>query len=170
MSSRSLGLTLLVCAAVTLTGCAEQQKPPRGQQPEVPEITNSLDAAARPPCALLTAAQQAELGLGTGNPGKAELGQQCVWRTDRVTLALTRYVDGGGLAAIAREADPAAARVRVMGYPALETFTEGGQYCRYDVGVSERQVVVATMTGGQPSSCAVLQNVLSYALRNLRSS
>lgn len=169
MSTRHLRLILLICGALVLAGCAGSAQPGPSDVPDVPKITDSLDVTARSPCELLTQPQAADLGLGSGKPGQTDLGAQCVWRTEQVTLALTRYVDGGGLAAIARDADPAAARVRVMGYPALETFTEGGQYCRYDVGVSERQVIVATMKGGEPSSCAVLQDVLSYALKNLQS-
>jgi hypothetical protein len=38
--------------------------------------------------------------------------------------------------------------VRIEGDPALETFTEGGRFCQYDVGVAPDQVVLASMTGG----------------------
>ncbi len=66
-----------------------------------------------------------------------------------------------GLDALAKRSDPAAARVRLNGYPALETFTRGGAYCRYDVGNAPRQALVATMSGGTPDSCRALQPILT---------
>lgn len=136
-------------------------------RPSVPPISNAKDATYLEPCSMLTPAHRQKLSLGPGTPGRTDLGTQCVWRTGELTLALTLYVGDGGLAALAATSEPAAQRVRIQGYPALETFTRGGAYCRYDVGVSERQVVVATMEGGEPSSCAALQEVLSYALNLL---
>lgn len=166
MSSRYPKALVVGCALATLTACSGEQ-PKQDALPAVPEISNTLNVRATPPCQLLSEAQLGKLGFAEGTPGRTELGAQCVWHTERATLALTRYVGGGGLAALAADSDPAASRVRIEGYPALETFTEGGDYCRYDVGVAERQALVATMKGGQPSSCAALQQVLSYALANL---
>ena len=57
--------------------------------------------------------------------------------------------------------------MRVAGYPALETFTEGGRFCQYDVGVAPDQVVLASMSGGSPDSCTALQGVLPALLAAL---
>jgi hypothetical protein len=72
-----------------------------------------------------------------------------------------------GLQTLASDSDPATARVRIAGYPALETFTRQGKYCRYDLGNAPDQVLVATMTGGTPDSCQALQPILNDVVEGL---
>ena len=61
-------------------------------------------------------------------------------------------------------------RVRLAGYPALETFTARGEFCRYDVGVASDQAIVATMRGGEPDSCSALQDLLTVVIDRLPAS
>ena len=58
-------------------------------------------------------------------------------------------------------------RVRVAGYPALETFTGRGEFCQYDVGVSDGQVVMASLEAPAPDSCVTLQRVVPLVAANL---
>ena len=101
-------------------------------------------------------------------PGTDELGANCRWsgRSPK-TVQFTSYTSGDGLTDLTKKVDPAASRVRLSGYPALETFTSGGQFCRYDVGVAEEQAIVATMDGGEPDSCTALQKLLTTVLSRL---
>ncbi|MGH8881626.1 MAG: hypothetical protein ACRD0P_30470, partial [Stackebrandtia sp.] len=72
-----------------------------------------------------------------------------------------------GLTDLVKDRDPEVARVRLSGYPALETFTADGGFCRYDVGVAEKAAVVATMDGGEPDACTALQELLTAVLMRL---
>lgn len=158
---------LTACAAVTLAlgACGSA---PASQAPPVPEIDNPKDVRGANPCDLLTPQQLDRFGLGPGTPGRNDLGPQCVWRgagSKKVTLTL--FTSGEGLSALARNSDPAASRVRLQGYPALETFTADGKYCQYDVGIAPDQALIVTMTGGKPNSCAALQDIVPAVLDNL---
>ncbi len=82
-------------------------------------------------------------------------------------LGLTLYTDGGGIATLARNSEPTTRRVRVSGYPALETFTGRGEFCQYDVGIAEAQVVILAMETPAPDSCTTLQTVLPMVVGNL---
>lgn len=154
---RSAGAGLLL--SLVLVGCGGQPGPE--QLPPVPPITDSHDAGGADPCALLTGEQLRAVGLGgSAEPGTAEAGPRCRWRSDGGDLEVTLYTDGGGLATLAENSEPTTTRVRVAGYPALETFTGQGEFCQYDVGVADRQVVSAALDGPDPGSCAVLQQVV----------
>jgi hypothetical protein len=134
----------------------------------VPVITDARDASRADPCRLLTAAQLAGAGLGgAGAVLPADEGPRCRWSSTGGDLDLTLYTGGGGLATLAENSEPTTTRVRLDGYPALETFTGRGEFCQYDVGVSERQVVSAALDAPAPDSCAVLQQVLPDVLGNL---
>ncbi|MCA1675918.1 MAG: hypothetical protein LC799_28350, partial [Actinobacteria bacterium] len=82
-------------------------------------------------------------------------------------LTIALFLAPKALDTLAQNSDPTTARVRLAGYPALETFTEQGQYCQYDVGPAPDQVVIGAMSGGMPDSCTALQSVMITALGNL---
>lgn len=82
-------------------------------------------------------------------------------------LTLTLYTGGGGLATLAQNSQPTTARVRLAGYPALETFTERGEFCQYDVAVAADQVVMVSLEDVAPDSCTALQSVVPAVLSNL---
>jgi hypothetical protein len=134
----------------------------------VPPITDARDASGADPCRLLTPEQLAVAGLGgAGAVVPAEEGPRCRWSSTGGDLDVTLNAAGGGLATLAENSEPTTTRVRLAGYPALETFTGQGEFCQYDVGVSERQVVSAALDATAPDSCAVLQQVLPGVLENL---
>ena len=101
---------------------------------------------------MLTDAQLGEFGLADPGVGSAAAeGPRCEWRgASGTVLGLTLYTNGGGIGMLAQNSEPSTRRVRVAGYPALETFTGRGEFCQYDVGVSDRQVVMASLEA--PSS------------------
>jgi uncharacterized protein DUF3558 len=158
---------IAVCLLVGLSaGCASGAEPPA-----VPPVGNARDARAADPCALPTAVQLATLGV-TAPPTTAPAaeGPRCVWRgtpDHGPELGITLYTAGGGLAVLAENSEPTTARVRLAGYPALETFTGTGEFCQYDVGVAADQVVMASLQGGTPDSCTALQAVLPAMLATL---
>ena len=162
-----------LAAAVLVTGCG-RSGPPSAADPAAPSVAdtapavaNARDARAADPCALPTSAQLATLGIsGRGTPVAAPEGPGCTWR-GRAELGITLYTDGGGIATLARNSEPTTSRVRLAGYPALETFTGTGEFCQYDVGVAATQVVSASLQGGTPDSCTALQAVLPGVVANL---
>jgi Protein of unknown function (DUF3558) len=165
-----VGAIAVVGAAVLVTavvGCGREE----AVAPAVPPIGHARDARAADPCALATAAQLATLGIDTpGTVTPAPEGRRCEWRTTTETgpeLGITLFVDGGGLATLAGNSEPTTSRVRLAGYPALETFTGTGEFCQYDVGVAPDQVVMASLQGGRPDSCTALQAVLPDLVANL---
>ncbi len=136
--------------------------------PPVPSITDARDATGTDPCALVSAEQLAAAGVGgAGTAVAAEEGPRCRWSGAGASLDVTLYTDGGGLATLAENSEPTTTRVRLAGYPALETFTGRGEFCQYDVGVSASQVVMAARDAASPDSCEVLQRVLPGVLENL---
>lgn len=141
------------------------------QTPPVPEIDGAKDARGLDPCTLLPAEQAVRLGLAPqGLPVGAAEGPGCEWRgEDDTSLAVVLYVDGGGLATLAENSEPTTSRVRVGGYPALETFTEQGAFCQYDIGVAPEQAVLVRMEGGAPDSCTALQDVIGDILATMPS-
>lgn len=163
-----LAPALLAGGLLLTTGCGAgaDDAPP---VPPVPSIDNAKSARGQDPCALLSAEQLAQFGFSAPGPGtRAEEGPRCEWRgAGAATLTVTLYTDGGGLATLARNSEPATSRVRIEGYPALETFTGQGEFCQYDVGVAPDQVVMASMENGVPDSCTALQSVLPAILANL---
>jgi Protein of unknown function (DUF3558) len=158
----------MLAAAVLSVGCARAAPPPAAQPADgVPAVRAARDARSADPCALPTAAQLTALGItGAGTPVTAPEGPRCEWH-GRPELGITLYTDGGGIATLARNSDPTTSRVRLAGYPALETFTGTGEFCQYDVGVAATQVVSASLDGGTPDSCTALQAVLPGVVANL---
>jgi hypothetical protein len=153
-----------LCCVATLAGCSADEP----AQPTVPAIESPKGLVGLDPCTLLDEDNKASLGLGDGVPGQDELGANCRWDTpEDLKVQLTSYTGGAGLSDLTTQVDPAASRVRLSGYPALETFTVGGQFCRYDVGVADEQAIVATMDGGEPDSCTALQKLLTAVLSQL---
>jgi hypothetical protein len=153
--------------AAGAAGCGREQAAPA----PVPPVGNARDARAADPCALPTAAQLAALGVtAPGAAVAAAEGRRCEWRAvpdSRPDLQITLFVGDGGLATLAANSEPTTARVRLAGYPALETFTGAGEFCQYDVGVAADQVLMASLEGGTPDSCTALQAVLPGVVENL---
>jgi hypothetical protein len=137
----------------------------------VPPIGNARDARSADPCTLAGAEQLATLGISArGTSTTAPDGRRCEWRVTSETsseLGITLFVGGGGLGTLAANSEPTTSRVRLAGYPALETFTGTGEFCQYDVGVAPDQVLMASLAGGTPDSCTALQAVLPDVVRNL---
>lgn len=160
---RTAVLSLVLLAVGTGCGGGDSDLPP------VPTITDVREAAGVDPCALVSAEQLATAGVdGGGATVPAEEGPRCRWSSSGgASLDITLYTDGGGLATLAANSEPTTTRVRVDGYPALETFTGRGEFCQYDVGVSASQVVMASLDGRDPGSCDVLQRVLPDVLEHL---
>jgi hypothetical protein len=160
----AVAVALLVTA---VAGCGQEEP----AEPAVPPIGHARDARAADPCALATGAQLATLGIdASGTAATAPEGRRCEWRPAVETgpeLGITLFVGGGGLATLAGNSEPTTSRVRLAGYPALETFTGAGEFCQYDVGVAPDQVVMASLEGGRPDSCTALQAVLPGLVANL---
>jgi hypothetical protein len=159
---RTAVLSLVLLAVGTGCGGGGSDLPP------VPTITDAREAAGADPCGLVGAEQLATVGMGgLGIAVPAEEGPRCRWSSGGASMEITLYTDGGGLATLAANSEPTTTRVRLDGYPALETFTGRGEFCQYDVGVSPTQVVMASLDGRDPGSCDVLQRVLPDVLARL---
>ena len=164
-------IRLLATAATLLVtaGCAGEAPPP--PEPTVPPVESPKGLVGIDPCALLDDSARTDLGFDTGLPGQDELGANCKWTGRHAESAqLTAFTSGNGLAELAEGRDSTTSRVRLMGYPALETFTARGEFCRYDVGVAADQAIVATMRAGEPDSCTALQELLTVVITRLPAS
>jgi hypothetical protein len=160
---RLAAVVVAVLLTVPATGCGADDEGRSG----VPPVENARDARAADPCTLPTGEQLATLGITVpGAAATAPEGRRCVWH-GASELGITLYTDGGGLATLAENSEPTTARVRLAGYPALETFTGTGEFCQYDVGVAPNQVLMASLEGGTPDSCTALQAVLPGVVGNL---
>jgi Protein of unknown function (DUF3558) len=165
---------VMMLAVVLAAGCGKAAPPPAAQAEqsaqsasEVPAVRDARDARSADPCALPTGAQLTALGItGAGTHVTAPEGPRCEWH-GRPGLGITLYTNGGGIATLARNSEPTTSRVRLAGYPALETFTGTGEFCQYDVGVAATQVLSASLDGGSPDSCTALQTVLPGVVANL---
>jgi Protein of unknown function (DUF3558) len=165
---------VLLAAAVLAAGCAHTATPqaartalPAQPSDAAPAVRDARDARAADPCTLPTGDQLTALGIsGAGTPTTAPEGPRCEWH-GRPELGITLYTNGGGIATLARNSEPTTSRVRLAGYPALETFTGTGEFCQYDVGVAATQVLSASLDGGSPDSCTALQAVLPGVVANL---
>lgn len=158
---------LLVTAAAVLVaaGCGNAEPPP---EPAVPAVESPKGLVGIDPCALLDDSARTTLGLDAGAPGQDELGANCRWTgKDAAAAQLTAFTSGKGLSDLTRNRDSTTSRTRLLGYPALETFTARGEFCRYDVGVAADQAIVAVMHHGAPDSCSALQDLLSAAIKHL---
>jgi hypothetical protein len=163
-------IRLLVTGAIVLAaaGCGADEPPP---EPAVPPVESPRGLVGLDPCALLDDPARTGLGLDSGVPGQDELGANCRWTgKNAVTAQLTAFTSGKGLSDLTRGRDSTTSRVRLLGYPALETFTARGEFCRYDVGIAADQAIVATMNAGEPDSCTALQELLSVVIKRLPAS
>lgn len=162
------GPALRGCAAVVvglavLAGCAAPAVP------DVPPIQAPRDVRGADPCALVDDAALATAGVaGPGTAGAGPEGPRCEWSGGPGrTLVLTLFTGEGGLGTLARNSEPTTTRVRLDGYPALETFTGSGEFCQYDVGIDADQVLLVALDGGVPDSCTALQALLPPVLARL---
>ena len=163
-------IRLLVTAATALVvaGCGVDDPPP---EPPVPSVESPKGLVGIDPCALLDETSLDTLGLRAGKPGQDELGANCSWTgQNSVSAQLTAFTSGKGLSDLTKGRDSTTSRVRLLGYPALETFTARGEFCRYDVGVAQDQAIVATMHDGEPDSCTALQELLTVVITQLPAS
>jgi hypothetical protein len=163
-------IRLLVTAATVLVaaGCGADDRP---EEPAVPAVESPKGLVGIDPCALLDAAALDTLDLDAGTPGQDELGANCRWTgADSRFAQLTAFTSGAGLDDLTKDRDSTTSRVRLLGYPALETFTARGEFCRYDVGVARDQAIVATMNDGEPDSCTALQELLTVVIERLPAS
>lgn len=152
-------------ALLVVAGCAAQEPPP---DPPVPSVESPKGLVGIDPCALIDDTARSSLGFDTGVPGQDEFGANCRWTgTGAESAQLTAFTSGDGLAELAEDRDSTTSRVRLLGYPALETFTARGEFCRYDVGVAQDQAIVATMRAGEPDSCTALQELLTVVITRL---
>lgn len=147
----------LLAFAAALAGCS-----PGAAEPPVPGIEGARDVRGADPCTLPAPAQLADLGVaGPGTGVRSQEGPRCEWRGGSgAVFALTLFTDGDGLITLAQNSEPTTTRVRLAGFPALETFTAGGGFCQYDVGIAPDQVVIASLEGGLPDSCTALHRVV----------
>jgi hypothetical protein len=160
-------IRLLAAAATVLVvaGCAGEDPP---ATPPVPPVESPKGLVGIDPCALLDGTALTDLGFEAGVPGQDELGANCRWSgADAASAQLTAFTSGEGLTDLTKERDSTTNRVRLLGYPALETFTAKGEFCRYDVGVAQDQAIVATMRAGEPDSCTALQELLTVVISRL---
>lgn len=157
------GVTVLAAA-----GCGADEAPP---EPSVPAVESPKGLVGIDPCALLDDTARTTLGLEAGVPGQDELGANCSWDGENSASAqITAFTSGDGLSDLTKGRDSTTSRVRLLGYPALETFTARGEFCRYDVGVAQTQAIVATMADGEPDSCTALQELLTVVIEQLPAS
>ncbi len=168
---RRAGTVVMTCAIVAaVNACGGSDGSAEPTVPPVPPIENAKDLRGADPCSLLTPEQLGQFGLAApGTPGQTPEGlPRCEWRrASEANLTVTLFIAPDALGTLASNSDVTTARVRLEGYPALETFTDQGRFCQYDVGLAPDQVVMAAMTGGSPDSCTALQKVLPAVLSNL---
>lgn len=154
--------------AVVVAGCGGSTQA-ENAIPTVPSISNAKSVSGVDPCDLLTDEQLATVGLrAQGKPKDSEDGPTCVWKAspDR-KITLTMFNGKHGLTTLLHRSGPDTTRVRIEGYPALETFTDEGRYCRYEVGYAEGEAFIVTMTGGKPDSCVALHQVMPAILNSM---
>lgn len=164
MKFRILRSTALVLLLSPVAGCGASTS----EVPPVPTIVDAREARDADPCVLLAGDQLTGLGLSpAGAAVPAEEGARCRWRGRGGALEVTVNTAVDGLATLAANSEPTTTRVRLAGYPALETFTGQGEFCQYDVGVAERQVVSAALDAPAPDSCEVLQRVVPQVIEAL---
>ncbi|MGB3441183.1 MAG: DUF3558 family protein [Actinophytocola sp.] len=165
MIIRLMAMAATVATLLVTASCATEAPPPT---PTVPPVESPKGLVGIDPCALLDPAARTDLGFDSGVPGQDELGANCSWTGAHAESAqITAFTSGDGLQELTRDRDSTAGRVRLLGYPALETFTARGEFCRYDVGVAADQAIVATMRAGKPDSCTALQALLTVAISQL---
>jgi hypothetical protein len=163
-------IRLLVIAAALLVAAGCGGEPPT-ETPPVPAVESPKGLVGIDPCALLDDTALSQLRLDAGVPGQDELGANCHWTgVNALSAQVTAFTSGKGLSDLTKNRDSTTSRVRLLGYPALETFTARGEFCRYDVGVAQDQAIVATMHDGEPDSCTALQDLLTVVITRLPAS
>lgn len=162
VTARVLGGCAVVGLAV-LAGCSAPAVP------DLPPIEAPRDVRGADPCALVDADALAAAGVAApGTPGTVAEGPRCEWNGSAGRLlAVTVFTGAGGLGTLARNSEPTTTRVRLAGYPALETFTGEGGFCQYDIGIAEDQALLVALDGGEPDSCTALQALLPPVLSGL---
>lgn len=160
----------VACGLVALfaAGCAAggQPAPTAAAIPTaVPSITQPKSVPATRPCSALTPRQLTALKLpASGQSRQSTSGPECEWLNSREHwLTLTMYT-GGSLLTLLHHASPTTTRVRIEGYPALETFTDKGSYCMYAVGYRQGKAFEVAMQGGTPDSCTALHTAIADIL------
>lgn len=168
---RRAGPVVLACTiAAAASACGGSSGSVEQTVPPLPPIENAKDLRSADPCALLTPEQLGQLGLATpGAQAQTPEGlSRCEWQgANETALTITLFIAPDALGTLASNSDATTARVRLAGYPALETFTDQGSFCQYDIGLAPDQVVMAALTGGSPDSCTALQEVLPAVLNGL---
>lgn len=154
--------TAVVAVLLALAGCGSGT-------PELPAIDEPREIRAVDPCSLMDARALGDSRLsGPGFAGTGPEGPRCEWAGEPGRrLAVTLFAGEGGLATLADNSAPTTTRVRLDGYPALETFTGAGEFCQYDVGIAPDQVVLIALDGGVPDSCTELQEIAPGLLDRL---
>lgn len=154
---------LLLAGACACAAPAPVAEPP----PALPAIEVPRDAGGADPCTLLTAREVGAAGLRDG-PGAADPHEAgCRWTAPGATLTVEVWSGSGGLATLAADSGPATARVRLGGYPALETFTGRGAFCQYDVAVAGDQVLTFALEAAGSDACVLLQRIVPAVLERL---
>lgn len=151
----------VLAVLVAVGACAGPDDPP------VPEIEDARDPASVAVCDLLGPDEQTRLELDAGTAGVAPEGPRCRWAGRAAALEVTVFAAEDALGVLASNSEPTTTRVRLAGFPALETFTEGGRFCQYDVAVAADRVVLAALEGGEPDACTALQGLLPGVLGGL---
>lgn len=157
------GLAALAVLAVlaALAGCSTPAAPA--------PIAAPREARGADPCALVDAAALAVAGVAApGIAGAGAEGPRCEWSGGAGRLlVVTVFTGDGGLDTLAARSEPTTTRVRLAGYPALETFTGAGEFCQYDLGIAADQALLVALDGGEPDSCTALQTLLPPVLSRL---
>jgi len=169
--SRPTAPAVLIGAVMLLSGCASGSDVPSvpSAPADVVPVTDARDARGHDPCGLVGTEQATRLDVSMpGRPGPAPEGPSCAWSgTGGRSLRVTFFTDGDGLGTLAANSEPSTTKVRVEGYPALETFTGAGEFCQYDIGIADEQAVMVVGENLLPDSCDALQAVIPGLLGKL---
>lgn len=154
-------------AGLLATGCTTSRSSNPPVPTAVPSIQQPKALPVTRPCSVLTQRQLKKLDLPSGGRERSSSnGPECEWVTRRGHwLTVTMFADGGLLPLLHRSG-PSTTRVRIGGYPALETFTNRGAYCRYEVGYASGRAFIVAMRGGRPNSCTALHPAMTDILGN----
>ena len=157
------GCAGVLAGLAVLAGCSAPAVP------DLPPIDAPRDVRGADPCALVDEAALTAAGVAApGTAGAGTEGPRCEWSGGAGRLlVVTVFTGDGGLGTLAGNSEPTTTRVRLAGYPALETFTGSGEFCQYDIGVADDQALLVALDGGEPDSCTALQALLPPVLARL---
>jgi hypothetical protein len=183
---RRAHLLLIACAAVLVAGCTTQVEPP---PPVAAELTTSsprpreLPLDGVDPCALLTPAQRAELGLESSsvpytNDVPKTAGRACSIRgyEPRAIAVDFALVTANGIEAITGpgEVGDELTPITVAGFPAVLARPDNPDACFVDVDVAEGQLLDVLLGDGgreppipQNHLCRDAVQVAELAVRTL---